>query len=72
MQLMDELGGAIMICLTTRRRVWVNANAIRPIRWNLSTLSFQRNNNIFFSQQISISISISIGRFSGQLNRAFI
>ena len=44
MQLMDELGGAIMICLTTRCRAWVNANAIRPIRrFSEITIFFSHN-----------------------------
>jgi len=37
-----------------------------PVRLNLSAVPFQQNNNVFFSQEISISIS----RFSSQPNKA--
>ena len=39
--------------------------ALCPVRLNLSAVSFQRNNSVFLSQQISISIS----RFPSQPNR---
>jgi hypothetical protein len=39
---------------------------VSPVRFNLSAVPFQRNNSVFLSQQISISIS----RFSSQPNMA--
>jgi hypothetical protein len=43
-------------------------NSFRPVRSNLSAIPFQRNNNVFLSQQINISIS----RFSSQPNTAYL